>query len=60
MLKHSHAANHYLDCEVYAMAAAEMIGVRSLHLQGKVEDEEKKPEQYTPEENWIGQNESWL
>ena len=60
VLKHSHAANHYLDCEVYAMAAAEMIGVRSLHLQGKVEDEEKKPEQYTPEENWIGQNESWL
>ena len=31
--KTSHADNHYLDCEVYAMAAAEMCGVRSLHLQ---------------------------
>jgi len=32
-LKTSHADNHYLDCEVYAMVAAEMCGVRSLHLQ---------------------------
>ena len=32
VLKTSHADNHYLDCEVYAMTAAEIMGVRSLHL----------------------------
>lgn len=61
ILKHSHAANHFLDCEVYSMAAAEMLGVRSLHLQSTQEEtKEIKKEQYTPEEEWIEQNESWL
>lgn len=59
--KTSHAANHYLDTEVYAFAAADMLGVRTLHL---AEVEEEKPAQSdpppTPEENWIRQNESWL
>ena len=62
-LKSSHADNHYLDCEVYAMAAADILGVRTLHLQ----NEEPKPEgrsmtseQYTPEEVWIKQNENWI
>lgn len=59
--KHSHAANHYLDCEVYDFAAAEMLGVRSLHLMGeKPEPERKGQEQYTPEEQWIQQNENWV
>lgn len=31
--KHSHADNHYLDCEVYAYVAADMRGLRMLHLQ---------------------------
>jgi len=31
--KRSHAANHYLDAEVLAFAAAEIMGVRRLHLQ---------------------------
>ena len=31
--KTSHAANHYLDCEVYAAAAAEVRRVRTMHLQ---------------------------
>ena len=61
--KHSHEANHYLDCEVYAMAAAEIRGVRSLHLQK--EEDESVPEQkdsgaYVPEESWIQQQDSWL
>ena len=60
--KASHADNHYLDCEVYAMAAADVMGVRSLYL---TETTEKKPkekeEAYTPEENWIRQNEgNWI
>lgn len=60
--KHSHADNHYLDCEVYAMAAAEILGVRSLHLRQAEKDmpEIKKPEEYKPEEAWIQQEDDWL
>lgn len=62
--KQSHGDNHYLDCEVYAMAAAEILGVRRLHLQGK-EDGEAEPEALpakepeTPEEEWLREKE-WL
>ena len=65
VLKTSHADNHYLDCEVYAAAAADMMGVRSLYLQS--EDQElpkpkpvKKPEPPAPEEQWIRENENWI
>lgn len=60
--KHSHADNHYLDCEVYAMAAAEMCGVRSLHLQGEKQEAPKPAprEERTEEEQWIQANEGWL
>lgn len=62
--KHSHADNHYLDCEVYAMAAADICGVRTLHLQAESESEKKeqafKEKQPTPEEDWIRANEDWL
>ena len=57
--KHSHGDNHYLDCSVYEMAAADILGVRTLHLQ----EEEPAPVEEvreTPEENWIGANENWL
>ncbi|AVK84038.1 terminase [Lysinibacillus sp. B2A1] len=30
--KSSHADNHYLDCEVYNFAMADVLGVRTLHL----------------------------
>lgn len=60
--KHSHAANHYLDCEVYSMAAAEMLGVRAIHLQTDTEggagDRASGP--YAPEEGWIRENEDWI
>lgn len=66
-LKTSHADNHYLDCEVYAAAAADVLGVRSLFLQN---DEEKKhgevkktassKKQRPQEESWIGQNDNWI
>lgn len=64
-LKHSHADNHYLDCEVYAMAAAEMLGVRSLHLQPAAQTPEKGGSKGsntsgTSEENWIQQQEDWI
>lgn len=59
--KHSHADNHYLDCEVYAMAAAEMRGVRRLHLeQYEPEKEDREESRYTPEEEWIGKQENWM
>lgn len=61
--KTSHAANHYLDCEVYAMAAADILGVRTLHLNEIKEEPPKKQEstQYAPEEEWISQHEgNWV
>lgn len=56
--KHSHANNHYLDAEVYAMAAADTLGVRMLHLQSKQQPLPEK--KYTSEEEWISQNENWV
>ena len=63
--KSSHIDNHYLDCEVYAAVAADILGVRSLHLQDEEapkpkNQQPKKTEEY-PEEQWISQNElsSW-
>lgn len=63
VLKTSHGDNHLLDCEVYAMCAADMLGARTFHLE-EVEVQprtEQKPDpEATPEESWIGQNETWL
>lgn len=58
--KHSHADNHYLDCEVYAMTAAEIRGVRNMHLQTEKKPDKKPEPMPTPEENWISENENWL
>lgn len=60
VLKHSHADNHYLDCEVYAMAAAEMRGVKTLHLMPDREEEAVQEDAYAPEETWIRQEEKWI
>ena len=66
-LKASHAANHYLDCEVYAAAAADVLEVRSLFLQNQegpekpAEKTDQPPRQEpAPEENWIRQHEEWI
>ncbi|MCM1122541.1 MAG: phage terminase large subunit family protein [Eubacterium sp.] len=65
-MKTSHADNHYLDAEVYAYAAADILGVRTLHMEEleESEREEAKPQPqedgYRPEEEWIRQNEDWL
>lgn len=60
--KHSHSDNHYLDTEVYAAAAADILGVRSLHLQNGEEVQPRKAQQTeeTPEEKWIKTNDKWL
>ena len=62
-LKSTNADNHFLDCEVYAMAAADVLGARTLHLlneEPKPEGRNMTSEQYTPEEEWIKQNENWI
>lgn len=64
--KTSHADNHYLDCEVYAMAVADLLGVRTLSL---MEDEatvstpseasmNDKATKYN--DDWLNSRESWV
>ena len=62
--KSSHGDNNFLDCEVYALAAADILGVRTLHLHN-VKDSESvegsaEQQKETPEEKWIKANENWL
>jgi len=64
--KTSHADNHYLDCEVYAAAAADLCEVRSLYLQNQEEAPQAARSRETaasaraPEETWIRDNENWI
>lgn len=57
-LKTSHADNHYLDTEVYNAAAADILGVRQLHLMK--EEDVSVTEYKPPEEQWITENDNWL
>lgn len=63
-LKHSHGDNHYLDTEVYAMAAADVLGVRTMHLTNDQtvpnRREEMQEEPPAPEEQWIRKHENWI
>ncbi len=54
--KNSHGNNHYLDAEVYAMAAADMRGARTWHLE-HYEPAEKTAAPQSQEEQWIQENE---
>lgn len=63
VLKSSHADNHYLDTEVYALCAADILGARNMHLDDvevQPRTEVKSAPAPTPEESWIGTNESWI
>jgi len=52
--KSSHAANHYLDAEVYTLCAADILGVRQLYLQQEQQKEVKKvPERKVAEDDWL-------
>lgn len=57
--KTAHAANHYLDAEVYAMVAADIRGARRWHLEryAPPEKKPKKPGSVSQEEQWIRDNE---
>lgn len=58
--KTSRPNNHYLDAEVYCFAAADMMGVRTLHLQE--EDNEPEEQEYNKKEEreWIKNKEDWV
>lgn len=60
--KTSHADNHYLDTEVYALAAADILGVRTLHLQTEDVPDRQNPvrEPETQEEQWIKVHDDWI
>lgn len=58
--KRAHADNHYLDAEVYNAAAADIMGVRTLHLSEDEEQTVQTEEPETPEEQWIKANENWI
>ncbi|WP_041272394.1 phage terminase large subunit family protein [Desulfitobacterium hafniense] len=62
--KTSHADNHFLDAEVYCMAAADVLGVRTLHLtQEQDNNQEEAPKETTQSmdfnDAWIKKN-NWL
>lgn len=64
--KTSHADNHYLDCEVYALAVADVLGVRSLSLALQEEEKELPQEQHVNSaavgynDGWLGKTDNWL
>lgn len=63
--KASHADNHYLDCEVYSLAAADILGVRMMHLmntqqQAAPDPQPRRETEAPPEEGWIQSHEGWI
>lgn len=60
VLKTSHAANHYLDTEVYAFAAADIMGVRQMFLKETEPEREKQPEKPREESGWLQTGDNWL
>lgn len=64
--KVSHADNHYLDAEVYCACAADIMGVRTLHLQaagGETKPEELKAEGESVNaatDSWLSKGGDWI
>ena len=65
--KSTHSRNHYLDCEVYAFLAADLLHVR--YLQPEPENttqqdnalKEQETGEYVPTtNNWLHKNQNWL
>lgn len=62
--KVSHGDNHYLDTEVYAMCAADILGVRTLHMNTtetgeKIEVPNRKEEE-AQENQWLQKQDNWI
>ena len=45
----SHAANHYLDCEVYATLAADVFGVRDIYTEKQIREKEMEEQKIKEE-----------
>ena len=64
VLKASHAANHYLDAEVYAAAAADLQQVRLLGLAEREPEEQATETRPTSEQqsdnDWLNVGGDWL
>lgn len=58
--KTSHADNHYLDCEVYCMAAADVLGVRALHLMEEEKEVIEQPKEQNINQQALDYNSSWI
>ncbi|MCI9538840.1 MAG: phage terminase large subunit family protein [Eubacterium sp.] len=58
--KTSRPNNHYLDAEVYCFAAADMMGVRTLHLQEEENEPEEQEYNKKEEQEWIKNKEDWV
>lgn len=59
--KTSNADNHYLDCEVYAACAADLMGAFAL-LEEQPEAEKEEPtyqREQDEEENWFGNDDDY-
>lgn len=51
--KGSHRDNHYLDTKVYSCAVADLLGVRSMHLEQANSEPAPQPDHSAPVNNWI-------
>ncbi|UTW68666.1 phage terminase large subunit family protein [Anaerobacillus sp. HL2] len=58
--KTSHADNHYLDTEVYCMAAADVLHVRSIHLMLEEEEWNRLSNTAPANTKAMDFNDSWL
>lgn len=58
----AHADNHYLDCEVYDVCMADLLGVRSMHLQQDAERgaSGEAGADTRIEEGWLNHDGQWL
>ena len=58
--KTSHADNHYLDCEVYAAVAADLLHVRYLQPQLDEQPQQNKQEDKVNDDGFIKNTDNWL
>lgn len=65
----SHADNHYLDCEVYAAAAADVYDVRDIYTikqmieerrQNRAPEPEEQPKEQPKKEQFVKRTSNWL
>lgn len=55
--KTSHADNHYLDCEVYAACAADLLHVRYMMPEQQPQEIKQEP---SDNNGWINNNKGWI